>query len=234
VEIRCEQCREPVPADDINLDTVLAKCRNCNSVFDFSRQVGRSNPTAAKVRRDKGEIPLPAGLRVDDDGRTLTIVKPWSRTLGCFFLVFAALWNGITWTGLVLGFSSQEPWTTRLFMVPFILVGLATAYSALVGLLNRTVIRVDQERLTVTMAPIPSFGNRRFDVGALDQLWVTEYVAYQQNNVPQYRFSVEALLKDGTKKRLMGGLEVADQALYLEGLLEKRLGIVDRPMEGEI
>jgi hypothetical protein len=234
VEIRCEQCREPVPADDINLDTVLAKCRKCNAVFDFSRQVGRSTPTPAKARRDKGEIPLPPGLRVDDDGRTVTIVKPWSRTLGCFFLAFAALWNGITWTAAIFAFSSKEPWYTRAFLLPFLLVGLGTAYGALVGLLNRTVIRVDGERLTVTMKPIPSFGNRAFDLGALDQLWVTEYEAYRSNDIPQYRFSLEVLLKDGTKKRLAGGFEEADQALSLEGLLEKRLGIVDRPMEGEL
>ena len=67
----------------------------------------------------------------------------------------------------------------------------------------------------------------------LDRLFCVEYVAYIQNRVPQYRYAVEALRKDGTKLRLIKGMEAADQALYLEGLLEKRLGITDRPVGGE-
>lgn len=234
MEIRCDSCREPVPAADVNLDTVLAKCRKCNAVFDFSRQVDRRDPTPAKARRDKGEIPMPAGFLVEDDGRTLDITRKWARGPGCFMLFFSVFWNGVTWTITIGSFFSDAPLFARFFMIPFQVIGLVTAYIAVAFFCNRTIIRIADDRLTVRARPIPWMNNRDLAVDTLDQLWCMEYVAYTQNDVPQFRFSVEAMLKDGTKLRLIPGLEQPEQALYLEGLLEKKLGIVDRPMGGEI
>lgn len=234
MEIRCESCREPIPADDVNLDTVLAKCRKCHAVFDFSGQVDRKDPTPAKQKRDRGDIPMPKGFLVEDDGRTLEIVRRWAKGPGCFFLFFSLLWNGILSIFIVVSFQKETPIFVPLFLLPFVAVGFGTAYATVALFSNRTIIRVDGERLTVVSKPVPWPGKRDLESSSLDQLWCTEYVAYTQNDVPQYRFSVEAMLKDGTKLRLIRGLEEPDQALYLEGLLEKKLGIIDRPMGGEL
>ena len=47
-------------------------------------------------------------------------------------------------------------------------------------------------------------------------------------------YAVWVEMTDGTSQRLISGLTTRDQAQYLEDVLEARLGIADRPVEGEM
>lgn len=243
MQIQCSTCSKIIPADDINLDHVLAKCRSCNTVFDFSEQVRMPVLPEAKLKRDRGELPMPSQLQVDQQGGSLVIIRRWGRGPAIFFLVFSGLWNGFL---LFMAFAllsntlrmhdgSRPPSQAflGLFLIPFILVGLTTGWVALAFLLNRTTIRVSGRRLSVTHGPVPWPGKREIDISTLDQLYCEEYVAYSQNHVPQVRLMIQALRKDGSKVKLVRGMEDPGQALYLERLLETHLGIVDRPVPGE-
>lgn len=241
MQVICRSCGKPIPAEDVNLDTVLAKCRACHAVFDFSGQVKTAAPPQAKLKRDRGEIPMPRQFRVEERDLGLVITRRWRRGPALFFLVFSGFWNlvvSIFVVAFVGGLMKSEsggspPWFMGLFLTPFVLVGIGTGWAALALLLNRTTIRVEGGRLTVSHAPIWWPGRRDLETAAVDQLYCEEYVAYSQNDVPQYRLGVRALLKDGSKLKLVTGMEDASQALYLEQLLEKHLGIADRPVRGE-
>ncbi len=244
MQIKCRSCGTLIPAEDVSIDVVLAKCRSCHAVFDFSDQVRLEKVPEAKLQRDRGEIPMPRQFKVEEEGRGLAVTRRWGRGPAIFFLIFATFWNVIVLVfvaaflgGLMKpseGSGSSSPWFMGLFLVPFVLVGIGTGWAALALLLNRTTIRVDNERLTVTHGPVWWPGRRSLETALLDQLYCEEYVAYTQNNVPQYRLAVRALCKDGSRIKLAGGMEDAGQALYLERLLEKHLGIADRPVRGEI
>ena len=242
MRIRCVSCRKDIHADDVNLDNALAKCRSCHAVFDFTDQVRSAAPPAAKVKRDRGEIPMPKNLVVAEGLQTLDIVRKWGRGPGCFFLFFAAFWNSIVFVfvlaaafGEVKEKGSGEPvgWFIWVFLTPFILVGLGTGYAALAFLLNKTTIKVEGNELKVSHGPLRWPGSKTVDVSQIRQLYCTEYVAYKQNNQPQYRFKVHAMMLDGTRLDLIPGIEDASQALYLEQILEKHLGIEDRPVQDE-
>ncbi|HEV3080453.1 MAG TPA: hypothetical protein VGY66_11760 [Gemmataceae bacterium] len=43
--MNCPKCRSQIPAEDVNLDTLFAKCRYCNEVFRFADSV----PQAAQA-----------------------------------------------------------------------------------------------------------------------------------------------------------------------------------------
>ncbi len=47
-------------------------------------------------------------------------------------------------------------------------------------------------------------------------------------------YAVWVEMTDGTSQRLVSGLTTRDQAQYLEDILEARLGIADRPVDGEM
>lgn len=47
-------------------------------------------------------------------------------------------------------------------------------------------------------------------------------------------YAVWVEMTDGTSQRLVSGLTTRDQAQYLEDVLEARLGIADRPVDGEM
>lgn len=234
MQIRCRSCGETVPADDINLDKMLAKCRDCHAVFDFSDQV----EGAPAKKRSRAEIALPKGLTVEDLGNDLKITRKWGRSLGCFFFVFALFWNSVVSVfvvGAITGSMKGEgAGFLPIFLIPFVLVGLGTGYAALGLLLNRTVIGLEGGRLSVRSGPIPWPGNKDVETTSIEQLFCIEYESYRQNNVPQYRFAVHAVTREGGKMKLITGMEQAEQALYLEQLLEKHLGIEDKPVRGEL
>lgn len=237
MQIRCRSCGKDVPAEDVNLDKGLAKCRACHAVFDFSGQV----KTAAAPKRNRGEIPMPANLVVAESPTSLAVVRRWGRGPAIFLIFFAGFWNLVVSVFVVAAASGtlkdeqgQRPGAfIWLFLAPFILVGAGTAYVALAFLLNRTTIKVEGTALTVTHGPIRWPGARTLDAAQIHQLYCTEYVAYRQNNVPQYRLVVNALMLDGSRLKLIKGVEDAGQALYLEQLLERHLGIEDRPVREE-
>ena len=242
LRINCRSCGTLIPAGDVDLETVLAKCRGCHAVFDFSDQVKRPS-TPAKQKRDRGEIPMPSAFTVEDGGRELRIVRKWGRGIAWFFVIFAVFWNGIVSVFVIAALSGAEFKDSKtgepagnfiwLFLTPFLLVGFGMGWAALALLLNRTFIEVRDGVLSVRHGPIPWPGKRRLETSEIDQLFCIEYVAYQQNNVPQWRLALHAKTKSGDDVKLVTGLEGAEQGVYLEHLLEKHLGIEDRPVEGE-
>jgi hypothetical protein len=94
---------------------------------------------------------------------------------------------------------------------------------------NSTRIAVEGGILTVRHGPLPWPGNRSLPVADLQQLFCEEVVGSKGSR--SYRLN--AVLKTGKKLRLVTALKEPDQALYLEQLLETRLGIVDVAVAGE-
>lgn len=226
MQIRCVSCRKDIPAKDVNLDHALAKCRACHAVFDFRDQVKTATPS-----KKREPVPMPTSVVVVEGPRTLDIVRKWGRGPGYFLLFFAGFWN-LLLSSFVFGPGASDAFTW-LFITPFILIGLGTAYTALAILLNRTIIQVEDSELRVSHHPLPWPGATRVDPTQIHQLYCSEYVAYTQNKRPQYRMKVHALMRDGSHLDLIRGIEDAGQALYLEQLLEEHLGIEDRRVKGE-
>src|SRR5688572_9753133 len=239
MQISCKSCAKPIPADDINLDSGLAKCRGCHAVFEFAAQVKeRSAPPRAPV-------PLPKNMSMAEGPSSLTIVRRWKFTplLG-FMMVFAGFWNlivsvfvfaplfgdGATWEGTDQKVSPAFMW---LFLTPFILIGFGSGYATLALLLNRTRVSIEGMRLTVKHGPIPWFGNHVLDAAEISQLYCTQYVSHKSNNQEVHRMCVNALMSDGARIELVKGLEDAGQAFYLEQEIERHLAIEPRPVEGE-
>ena len=241
MRINCVSCKKEISAEDVNLDTTLAKCRGCHAVFDFTDQVRGGDSAAPAKKRDRGEIPLPKNLVVAEGMQSLDIVRKWARGPAIFFLFFSGFWNSIVLVFVVAaafgGFKDEGGdgmgcfiW---LFLTPFILIGLGTGYAALALLLNKTTISVAGTELKVSHGPMRWPGAKTLDAAQVGQLYCSEYVSYKQNNQPVYRMKVHAMMLDGSRVDLISGIEEVNQALYLERILEKHLGIEDRPVRDE-
>jgi hypothetical protein len=94
---------------------------------------------------------------------------------------------------------------------------------------NRTRIAVENGVLSVRHGPLPWPGNRTIAVAELAQLFCEEVIG----NKGSRSYRVSALLKSGRKTQVLRGLGQADQALFIEQALERRLGITDVPVAGE-
>jgi hypothetical protein len=108
-------------------------------------------------------------------------------------------------------------WFAMVWCLPHACVGLLLIYATLAGLLNRTVIKVTSEWLTVRNGPVPWFGNRSLRIDELERLsWDKEEDAKEQWI---YVYGVYGLTKGGGKVDLVTELDDA-QALFIKQEIE--------------
>jgi hypothetical protein len=245
MDITCNRCGAAIGAGDVNLDNRLAKCRACNSIFDFSPQLQREEPEAPLARR-RLPVPLPEGLAIVEDAGgdrepesyrqdaaeagKLVISRRWFSSQLFFMAFFCLAWDSF----LVFWYAhaGRAGLIAILFPVAHVAVGVGLTYRTIAGFVNRTWIVADHGTLTIRHTPLPWLGNRTLPAEDIEQL-VCKEVVTRGSDDSSTTYTLAAVMKDGRQVDLLKGLPQADQALFLEQRLEDRLGIVDVPVGGE-
>jgi hypothetical protein len=251
--VTCAFCGATVPADNVNLDRMLAKCGRCNAVFGIGPQLAGAGAGASAAMggvspgdaRSRRLVAMPTAIRVLVDGveqtpatyrdagtsfPNIVIERRWFGRGLFFALFFCLFWD----SSLVLWYAKLlrgGPGAIGLAFFPLLHVaaGVFLTYSTICGFFNRTRIAVQNGILSIRHGPFPWPGNQTISVAELHQLFCEEIVGRRGGR--EYRLC--ALLKTGRKAPLLRGLAEADQALFIEQALESRLGIVDVPVAGE-
>lgn len=229
-ELTCKRCQAPISTADLKWDLGLAACAHCGTVFSFQGQPGGSVRQAPTWQRPP--VPIPDRFEITDRPEGLSISYRWFNLTFIFMAVFAVFWNGfmLVWhaTSLASG---------AMFMSAFGLlhtaVGVGIGYYALAGFLNRTTITAERDVLHVRHSPLPWVGATDLWVRDLDQLYAKQVISKNSDGTSM-SYELHAILKNGRQRKLVSGLSEAEQALYLEQQLERRLGIADRPVFGEL
>lgn len=244
MHLDCKECGARIPAEDMNLENLVARCRRCDAVFSFAAEVGAgAEGLAAPVGVDGprrpvplslGDVPLPRGITVDDEPGQFTIVRRWFAPKIIGLLFFCALWDGflIVWYAGVL--TTGAPLPMVLFPLLHLAVGAGITYAMLAGFLNRTRIEIDPMSFSIRHGPLPWRGNRTISALDIDQLYVMEKVHHGKHGRTWLTFEVWSKLKGAPDVKLLSGLEDRNQALSIEQVVEDRLRIADRPVEGEV
>jgi hypothetical protein len=246
MQLQCKQCRARIPAADVNLDKLVARCRACDAVFAFEHELRRepaaelgamvpdgpfrSRLDVPRVRR-RGPVPRPERFRIATTGG-LDVSWHWFSPKYLFLALFCVAWDSflVFWYGTVL--FTGGPWIAVVFPVVHVAVGVGLTYSVLAHFLNRTRVSVDGDVLRVRHAPLPWAGARAIPVHDVAQI----YCEHRQPSTSRSgrTFAVSAVLRSGDKVTLLKGLEDANDALYLEQAIEDFLRIDDAPVGGEL
>ena len=229
----CKQCGSEVPAADVNLDSAIAKCRKCNAVFSFAGDLGVGRGDAVR-RRDRADVPQPAGITVEDWGGNLRFVRRWFSGLFIFLAFFCVVWDSFLIFWYSVAFGEDTPLIMKIFPIGHVAVGIGLTYYTLAGFLNRTVIEVGGGSLRIRHAPLPWPGQCDLLTSEVKQLYCQERVTHGKHGTPHYSYHLHAVTERGRKVKLLSNLKDVDEALYLEQEVERRLGIKDRHVPGEV
>lgn len=206
----------------------LLKCPACNIYLTPSsvQTAAEENPVELE-EQVKAPVRLPAKIRLNRATHGLEMKWAWSRTAGWAFGLFALFWNGF------IGFALMDTsGLMRVFLLPFVAVGLGLAYLALGCALNSSTLRVNTRELSVATGPIP-FGTKTWGNDVIKQLYCQEYQAGHVGGKPIMRYKVMMLIDGKKPEELVSDLEQLEEALYIEQEVEKTLKIKDRAVEGE-
>ncbi len=232
MHVHCPHCGARVPADDLNIETAIARCRPCEAVFSFAAALrqeaeARGGPTAP--RRD---VPTPRGVQIENWGGDLRIRRRWFHPGALFLVVFCLFWDGFLVLWYAIGITQSAPLVMLLFPLLHVAVGVGLSYFTLGLLVNHTVIDIGSGVLTLRHGPLPFPGNRTLAAADLDQLYCRQRIHHGRNSSSE-TYELYAIDRTGRKLKLLGNLPEAEDALFLEQQIEKTLKLKDRPVAGE-
>lgn len=230
----CDKCGSPISGADVNINSSLAKCSNCNVVFSI-----KEDHFFVPDRHGRPEMIMPEGTDVLKLSNTLDIRLDWLKshprgTLG-FLTIFTIFWNGFL-AIMIGGIAMSGSLGFVAFLSIHLLVGLGLIYYLATIYLNYTDVIVNESHIKINHRPIknPFVRGKRIESDDIDQLYVSKYVSSTTNGNPNYAYALYAILKtNGKKIVLIKGMNRETQ-LYLEQEIERYLKIKDRPIPDAI
>lgn len=231
MQIHCRYCASEIPAQNINLEHLVAKCGQCNAVFSIAGEVGlQAGEKPTKSARLP--VPLPKYVQLEEDIGEMRIRRKWFSLYSVPLVFFAVLWNGFMLVWYAIAFSTGEA-QMALCGTLHLAVGLFLIYWVATTFLNTTLITVNSEVLDIKHGPIPAWGNKTLNPGEIAQIFCKEIISRSRRST-SVTYEVAAIMNDQRRESLLTGLHNPEQALYIEQEIERFLGIENRPVSGEM
>jgi len=217
IKITCPSCNTEAAAEHINIQDKIAKCGGCNAVFPFQEEVNQlleqTTPTPPKQT-----ILRPEGIEVFQFNRELelTFKKPFSGWLipALMFFPFCAIMLTISY--ITIGT------IPILLPIAFWMPALLFIYRAIVRATAR--ITIDKQFLNISQRNRINTQEKSYPLLEVDQLYIKKLP-----NQPGYSLNAIINSKSGSKHvTLVPYLKSHSKVMYLEQVIEKHLGIIDR------
>ncbi|MCY4021099.1 MAG: hypothetical protein OXG39_16940 [Chloroflexi bacterium] len=215
MQLHCPRCNHPIEAEQINIQKLVALCAQCSGVFDISHP--RAKAKRRKVRRPPhlrqySQDPLHLGFRTNFRLDKSESFQSSAILSGVFSLVTLLM------TGLFL--EGEVPIFLPLM---FVIMAIAAIYALATNAYNQTHIRIEDEAIHVSRAPLPSLTRaRRIDLDGVESFAVEETAASQREGYDTPRYHVWAHDADGGRRLVNGDLP-EEYASYIASQLNQRL-----------
>ncbi len=211
----CPRCQEPIKAEHINIQRMVALCERCGSVFDIEKQRQKSKRRKAKrppALRILADEPLHLAFRTNfrlDKSENFTTSFILSGVFSMVAVLMAALY-----------LENEVPIVLPLV---FAIMACAALYSLATIVYNQTHIRVDANEIRVARRPLPSLTReRQLELDDVDAFSAEETAASQREGYDTPRFNVWAHYAYGGRKLVSGDL-TEDYADYVASALNRNL-----------
>lgn len=199
MQIRCPDNGGLIPPENINVKENVALSPYTGEIHRLSDLIDAQSTTERDI--DIFENP-PGGVWLERQANRLTVgAKSRNAGTGCFLTFFAIFWNSIVSVFLVgpfllpnqnnnVGRFGEDLFFT-LFLTPFLLVGIGTAYGALLCLFGKEQVVIDGDVGRTSIGVGPLAWRRRFDATAVRSVTIGES-SIQSDNQPMKRILIEA------------------------------------------
>ncbi len=228
MQIICKKCQKSIPAENISVSNLIAKCSGCNAVFDFRSQMQQEERSSIP----RLETPMPSQFSLEKSRYILKITYRFRSPRVYGLAGFMIFWNAflVVWVSIAL---SLKAYPMIAFAALHILVGCYLLYGTLVGLFNSMVITVNPGQLQIQHGPIPYPGNITVSSKDIAQLYCKEKITYRRRGTSAH-CEVYLITKNSKLICLTKNLEDVEQALFIEQEIERHLNIEDQSVPGEV
>ena len=228
--IRCGACGAPLKAKDLDARRGLATCHACGNVLKLDGLGGDAGGDAGRRddRPPPERAPRPEGWEEETRGGVTAVRWRWFRGKYVAIAVFCVPWFAFLfgWYAMLLGDGPGGGFGLVFVLFPLIHVaaGLALAYTALCGFVNRTTVTAGRGAVKVEHAPLPWPGSKTHalpDAAAV----AAKMKINQGKDSTSITWDVLAETADGGRVTLLKRLEEQDEARYLARVIGGALGV---------
>ena len=157
MRLHCPSCKAAIPGPDLDLVKQVGICRSCGEIVPFPTASGETPLAALGASLLTSSLHKPYKLRWettrdDESGLEATLYPDRASSLG--LLLFAGFWDAFLVFWYCIAFSTNSPWIMKVFPIIHVAVGIGITYSAIAGLVNRTVFRINKEQVSVRTTPL--------------------------------------------------------------------------------
>ena len=200
MRVRCKHCHAEIPNEDINVAKAICHCRPCNEVFKLADFLLDSDTVTRIEKPHYSKIES----FLDDTSMGFIIPNASQKGTTIFFLIFTIIWNGISWP-LFFSSLSEEDLFAKLFMLPFVIVGVITFLLFLFSWKGLFSLLIDQNDCYAVWSLFQLKYRRRIATSQIST--VVEDVVYHQNYQPVYGVGI----KHGKNKTLKFGSGLTEE-----------------------
>jgi hypothetical protein len=234
MKVFCPQCGQRAASDGIDIVGMSARCSMCHVVIGLGELLDKDTLRTGDALIPVGNEVLPPKSkrirhRVDDRG--VEIVFRWYLHIFWVFLAFGIGWNTIMVRILINAATKGTLPFAVMSTSLHTLAGIFVVVFAILGLLNRTTIRISGQVLSVHVGPLRVRLWRRLDVVEIEQLYCRKKEGTIWSLFGGY--ALIAIRAHDSPLCVVDGFAEADELRYIERALEIHLGIPDRRVEGE-
>ena len=219
MQLSCPQCSAQIPAENINIQQMVAVCPNCDTVFEFN------SPRSSKSKIRKVKQPHNLAMQENDTLR-MRFRTNFRLDRNQAFLTSGGLALVFTFvTAIISEDMIADGNFTPVIPLPFLLVALAMFYWMALTVFNHTEIEMDDEAITVARKPLPNFLNPNphvVNLNGVEAIRVAETDASVKEQYDTPRFRIWAEMTDGRQKTIVTDL-IEDYAFYVAQHLNERL-----------
>ncbi len=227
-KVDCPSCAKPIPADNLNIQTNIAKCSSCDGIFSFSKHVEQlSNQQSISQ-----EILQPEGVELSRfrDELDISVEQPWST----FEVIFLSLFPLLILIVTSIIVETRPP-------TDFNKIGVISLWlTALVGYISYFFIRkrhkvyvhIDDRNLYIERRPKKFIKDKQYAIQDIDQVYIKNVLSGNGSKGIGIFLIVDGV---GGQKHveLIKSVNSRSKAKYIEQEIERHLGIPDRRVPDE-
>ncbi|MAT14163.1 MAG: hypothetical protein CMJ46_02725 [Planctomyces sp.] len=241
--LACLKCGGPLSDDDVNTAAGIAKCSYCDAwmhLEDFKKL-----PEPPPRERHRKELPVPPNMRIEQSADHLAItVDPVEGDSfdGCAEMIGMVVAVLVVMFLIVIILGSIAP----LLAFVAVLIAIFIIVAAVTGASADASARREPRALRIVRGKhlrcrSPGYGDtpETVPLSLVKQFYSTEERDEEYNHSNKaYRsrryYNVHVLLNDDTSHKVMTGLKTRQEALVVEGKIERFLELPDLPVAGEV
>lgn len=215
MQVLCPNCGAKVTADNINIQRMTAVCAVCDTVFSFDLPEAKAKTKWRDVRQPEKLI-----LR-DAETLRMEFATNFRLDRNVNFIMGTAGGVSMSLIGLLL---STDPEVPGLLTVGILLFAAILFYWAMLTVLNRTHIEMDEDSITVRRKPFPNPFEQRLEI-PLDGVTAIKYEETAMSKKEAYdtpRYRVWAETAGGISQTIVSDV-IEEYAVYISQTLEERL-----------